>query len=107
MRLDQVVCNFMTNALKFTDEGGSIEIGMETFPDKIKIFVRDTGIGISEENIPKIFERFVKLDNFAQGTGLGLPICKMIVEKLNGSIGVNSKKGEGSIFWLVLPRILS
>lgn len=107
MRLNQVVCNFMTNALKFTDEGGSIEIGMETFPDKIKIFVRDTGIGISEENIPKIFERFVKLDNFAQGTGLGLPICKMIVEKLNGSIGVNSKKGEGSIFWLVLPRILS
>src|SRR5574344_89813 len=106
IRLNQVVGNFMTNALKFTSNG-SIELGMEEFSDKIKIFVRDTGIGISEANKNKIFERFVKLNNFAQGTGLGLPICKMIVEKLNGSIGVDSNENAGSTFWCILPKGIS
>lgn len=103
-RLMQVIINFITNALKFTHKG-SISFGytLEDSGKNIRFYVKDTGIGIPEDKKDKIFDRFVKLNAFAQGTGLGLPICAMIAEKFGGSIGVDSKEGEGSEFWLIIP----
>lgn len=102
-RLSQVITNFLNNAIKFT-KTGSITFGYHLKPDDmIYFYVTDTGCGIPKEEAPKVFERFVKLNNFAQGTGLGLSISKMIVERLGGSIGVNSEKDEGSTFWFTIP----
>lgn len=102
-RIAQVVSNFMTNALKFTTHG-SIKLGFTEREDDIKIYVQDTGIGISEAKRKSIFERFVKLNSFAQGTGLGLSICMMIVNRLNGQINVDSKEENGSTFWFTIPK---
>lgn len=101
-RVMQVLINFLTNAMKFTTKG-SITFGYEKSDKEIYFFVKDTGIGIPENMREKVFDRFVKLDTFAQGTGLGLPICAMIIDKFNGTIGVDSKEGEGSTFWFKLP----
>ena len=103
-RLQQVVTNLMTNALKFTD-GGSITIGYTSEPDgMLRFYVSDTGCGIPEEQLKNIFNRFVKLNRFVQGTGLGLPICRTIVERMGGLIGVESEIGQGSTFWFTLPH---
>ena len=102
-RLSQVLINLLTNACKFTSKG-NISFGYELRDSDIYFFVKDTGVGISEEDLPKLFHRFVKLDTFVQGTGLGLSICKHIVEKLGGQIGAESRgKGKGSIFWFTIP----
>ena len=103
-RLMQVMINFLTNALKFTFKG-TVTFGytLDEAGKKIRFYVKDTGIGIPEDKKDKIFDRFVKLNSFAQGTGLGLPICVMIAEKFGGSIGVESKEGEGSLFWMEIP----
>ncbi len=102
-RLMQVLVNFVNNAIKFTP-AGDIRIGYRLLEDRsIRFYVSDTGIGIPKNMQGKIFERFVKLDSMAQGTGLGLTICLMIVEKLGGKIGVDSEPGKGSIFWFTLP----
>ena len=103
-RLMQVMINFLTNALKFTFKG-TVTFGytLDETGKKIRFYVKDTGIGIPEDKKDKIFDRFVKLNSFAQGTGLGLPICAMIAEKFGGSIGVESKEGEGSLFWMEIP----
>ncbi|MCD8183347.1 MAG: PAS domain-containing sensor histidine kinase [Bacteroides sp.] len=107
MRLGQVVNNLINNAVKFTHEGhiclGYHQSGSET----IELFLRDTGTGISEEVLSHVFERFFKENAFVQGTGLGLPICKNIVEHLNGTIGVTSKEGEGTCFTVTLPLVAS
>ena len=102
-RLIQVLLNFMTNAIKYTPEG-DITMGYEYENNGIKIYVKDTGIGIPADKIDKVFERFVKLNSFIKGTGLGLAICRVIVERLGGVIGVESKEGEGSRFWFRIPR---
>ena len=102
LRLSQVISNFLTNALKFTEKG-YIEIGYIVENDFVKIYVRDSGIGISDDKLEVIFHRFVKLNSFAQGVGLGLSICAMIANKLNGTIGVDSKINEGSTFWIRIP----
>ncbi|WP_418991358.1 ATP-binding protein [Alistipes sp.] len=103
-RLRQVLDNLLGNALKFTDKG-CIELGYALADDErsVEVFVADTGRGIAEEHVEKIFERFYKVDSFMQGAGLGLPICKTIAEGLGGSITVSSRLGEGSRFSLKLP----
>ena len=101
-RIMQVVTNLITNAIKFTFKG-EIRFGFEVRKEYIDFYVKDTGMGISEEKIKMIFERFVKLNTFVQGTGLGLAICRVIVEKLGGEITAESKLNEGSTFRFTIP----
>lgn len=101
-RVIQVLSNLITNAYKFTHTG-SITLSYRIENKKVRISVRDTGIGIAPKYHNEIFQRFIKVDNFSQGTGLGLPICKTIIEALDGEIGMCSKSGEGSTFWFTLP----
>ena len=102
-RFTQVISNFINNALKFTQQG-CITLGYKQVShQKIKFYVRDTGMGIPEEKQKSIFERFVKLNTFVQGTGLGLSICKSIVSQMGGEIGVDSTEGVGSCFWFTHP----
>ncbi len=102
-RFTQVISNFINNALKFTQQG-CITLGYEQVShQKIKFYVRDTGMGIPEEKQKSIFERFMKLNTFVQGTGLGLSICKSIVSQMGGEIGVDSTEGIGSCFWFTHP----
>ena len=104
-RLTQVISNFINNALKFTGSG-SISLGYHLVENnKLKFYVRDTGVGIAADKVNTIFDRFVKLNTFVHGTGLGLSICKSIVEQMGGTIGVESKEGQGSCFWFTHPYI--
>ena len=102
MRIKQILNNFISNALKNTVQG-HIEVYYETDTDGIRISVSDTGCGIPPDKLGMIFERFEKVDSFAQGAGLGLSICKSIVEKMNGVITVDSTMGVGSTFTVELP----
>ena len=104
-RIHQVISNFVNNAMKFTSEG-SIHVGYELKEGELEFYVKDTGIGIEKEQLPHIFERFVKLNSFVHGTGLGLSICQSIVEQLGGRIGVDSEKGKGSRFWFTIPGVI-
>lgn len=101
-RVTQVISNLISNAIKFTEKG-TITLSYQIIPDFVRVEVVDTGIGISTQKIHTIFDRFVKINSFMQGTGLGLTICKTIVEALNGDIGVESEPGKGSRFWFTLP----
>lgn len=101
-RLQQVLTNFVTNAVKNTEEG-HIKVGLDIEDKGIRIYCEDTGCGIPQDKCDQIFQRFVKLNDFVQGAGLGLSICKKIAEMYHGKIGVNSKLGEGSTFWIWVP----
>lgn len=102
-RITQLMNNLLNNAFKFTQEG-CITIGYTIEEGKqINLFVKDTGKGIDACYMNKIFERFYKVDEFIQGAGLGLSICKVIINKYNGNIGVESKAGYGSTFTVSLP----
>lgn len=101
-RVMQVLFNFLSNAIKNTEKG-SITLGLKHEGPWLKLYVSDTGCGISKEKLPQIFTRFEKLNDFVQGTGLGLSICKSIVERLGGRIEVTSELGQGSMFALYLP----
>jgi len=106
-RIQQVITNFVTNAVKYTKKG-YIKVGYR--PEErdgrqgIYFYCEDTGAGIPEDQQERVFERFVKLNDFIQGTGLGLSICKAIIEKCEGQIGVESEFGKGSTFWFWIPR---
>ena len=103
LRLRQLIRNLINNSFKFTHDG-FIEVGCSVNQNKNLIFyVEDSGLGISLKEQKKIFERFYKTDNFSQGGGLGLSICKVIVERMGGEISVQSVHGEGSKFTVVLP----
>ncbi|MDE6342257.1 MAG: response regulator, partial [Muribaculaceae bacterium] len=106
-RITQVLNNLITNAVKFT-ERGSITVGYEVYGAMLKFFVKDTGIGLTENDLKKLFTRFTKLNSFVQGTGLGLSISKAIVEKLGGSIkGESAGKSKGSTFYFTLPMVIN
>ena len=102
-KLTEIVNNLMQNAVKFTKKG-NITLGFDLQKgDHLRIWVKDTGKGISEADQAKIFDRFVKLDEYIPGTGLGLPVVKSHATSLGGTVGVESKLGKGSTFWVDLP----
>ena len=104
LRLRQIMDNLLSNAFKFTS-AGRVAMGYTLSSDNksVRLFVSDTGRGIPADQSEKIFERFYKVDSFVQGAGLGLSICRTIAERLEGSIRVTSREGEGARFTLRLP----
>ena len=105
--LFQVWTNIIGNAIKYTDENGSIEVLLKEADNVYEIIIKDNGVGMTDETIKHIFEKFYQADTSrkAQGNGLGLSLCKEIIHKCEGSIGVESKYGEGSKFVIALPKI--
>jgi len=102
-KLKEIVNNLMQNAVKFTLKG-CITLGFDMQEgDHVRIWVKDTGKGIPEADLTKIFDRFVKLDEYIPGTGLGLSVVKSHVDSLGGTLGVESHIGQGSTFWVDLP----
>ncbi len=107
-RLDQVLINLLHNAVKFNRPGGSVRVNVEASPDdRVRIAISDTGIGIPSEDLPRVFERFYRVDKARSrevgGTGLGLSIVKHAIEQMNGEITVESTLGKGSCFTVDLP----
>jgi signal transduction histidine kinase len=101
-RLMQVISNLIDNALKFTKQG-SVTLGYRAIPGFVEFSVEDTGIGISPDKLTVIFDRFERVDHFIPGSGLGLSICKSIVERMGGDISVTSEVGVGSVFSFRIP----
>lgn len=104
-RIREILNHYVDNALKFTKEG-SVTLGYSLLDNnKLRIWVRDTGIGIAPEHCSEhLFERFFKIDDFIPGTGLGLSICRNLAQSLGGTVGVESKLGEGSVFWVEIVK---
>jgi signal transduction histidine kinase len=106
-RINEVLGNLLSNAFKFTDRGGTVELAVEGQDNEVSITVRDSGAGIPPEQLPHIFEKFYQANNQAQsssrGTGLGLAIAREIVEAHGGSISVASNMGVGTTFTITLP----
>ncbi len=104
-RLGQVLLNLAGNAIKFTPPGGHVTVCGFREGDRLRVEVRDTGPGIALEDLPRLFQKFSQLSAGKQkgGSGLGLSICKAIVEGHGGEIGVESRPGEGCVFWFTLP----
>lgn len=104
-RIREILNHYVDNALKFTKEG-SVTLGYSLLDNnKLRIWVRDTGIGIAPEYCSEhLFERFFKIDDFIPGTGLGLSICRNLAQSLGGTVGVESKLGEGSVFWVEIDK---
>lgn len=101
-RILQIQTNFITNALKYTHKG-FVKMSYQCVDDGLKLMVEDTGIGMPPSKCNRVFQRFEKLDSFAQGSGLGLSICKAIVDACHGHIGFETEEGKGSLFWAWIP----
>ncbi len=101
-RFKQIITNLLNNAIKYTRKG-KIRISFDRVGEMVKVVVADTGCGIDKSMHENIFERFFKVDNYKQGAGLGLPICKRLVEHMGGEIGVESALDEGAKFWFTVP----
>ena len=115
-RITQVILNIISNAIKFTPQGGEITLKLETVKlqngrPAAKVTISDTGIGIAPEDLNKVFARFEQIEplsNHSKGTGLGMPICKIIIEQGHqGNIGLRSKLGVGTQFYFTLPLDIS
>ena len=106
LRIGQVLRNLLSNAVKFTDEG-EIGVGARVEGEAILFWVRDTGVGIPEEEIEEIFQEFHQVSGTVakgqQGTGLGLSLCQRFVGMHGGKIWVESEVGKGSTFWFTIP----
>lgn len=102
-RFSQILTNLLTNAIKHT-ETGYIRLGYDVSETEVRFFVKDTGEGIPEEQLERIFSRFVQLNEWTNGVGLGLAISKGLILKMGGTISVESKVGEGSTFYVTLPN---
>ena len=103
-RIIQIISNLLSNATKFTPKG-EIHFGYREKEDFVEFYVKDSGIGIPAERVATIFQRFGKINDFVQGTGLGLTLCRMLVEKMGGRIWLRSQEGKGSRFYFTLPLI--
>lgn len=107
-RLRQVMSNLIDNSIKYTDDNGTVEVGMDEQQNNVRVFVRDNGSGIGKEHLGRIFERFYRVDKDRSrkvgGTGLGLAIVKHIVEAHNSRIEVDSEPGKGSEFSFLLKK---
>ncbi|MFA5259675.1 MAG: ATP-binding protein, partial [Candidatus Omnitrophota bacterium] len=107
-KLSQVFSNLIDNAIKFSRENGQLTVSCQDSISQVKVFVEDTGIGIPQKDLSRIFERFYRVDKARSrqlgGTGLGLSIVKHIIEKHQGSVGVESIEDFGSKFWFTLPK---
>ncbi len=107
-RVEQMLINLIENAIKYNQPGGTVRVSVYDTNDKIQLLVSDTGIGIDEKHIPRLFERFYRVDKGRSrsmgGTGLGLAIVKHIVSSMGGMIEVHSKLGEGTEFLVTLPK---
>ena len=103
-RIIQIISNLLSNAAKFTPKG-EIHFGYREKEDFVEFYVKDSGIGIPAERVATIFQRFGKINDFVQGTGLGLTLCRMLVEKMGGRIWLCSQEGKGSRFYFTLPLI--
>lgn len=107
-RFNQVLSNLLNNALKFSDDGGEIEVGASRGSgNEVKVWVKDKGAGIDSDEIGQIFEKYHQVssgrNSGQKGTGLGLTICKKIVEAHGGRIWAESEKGKGAAFFFSLP----
>jgi two-component system phosphate regulon sensor histidine kinase PhoR len=106
-----IVNNLVSNAVRYTPTGGKVQVQAESIGEQIVLTVRDTGIGIAAEDLPRIFERFFRVEKArtqeAGGTGLGLAIVKHLVTSMQGQIDVESQVARGSTFRLQLPRIIN
>ena len=108
-KLHRILLNLVSNAVKFTPEGGTVGLSLDADEHHITISIRDTGVGMKKEDIPKIFEQFTQIRNplteHVLGTGLGLPIVRMFTELMGGDIHVESVEGEGSVFSVRFPMV--
>jgi signal transduction histidine kinase len=109
-RLREVITNLFDNAIKYTDQG-KVSVGLTGDTGVVQLYIHDTGPGIPPDDIPHLFQKFYRVDNSATrvigGTGLGLFICRKIVELYGGRIWVESELGKGSTFYINLPRLSS
>jgi two-component system, OmpR family, phosphate regulon sensor histidine kinase PhoR len=107
LRLEQALLNLMANAIKFNRPGGEVRVRAEDQNGQVAIIIADTGVGIPSQDVPRIFERFYRVDKARSrqvgGTGLGLSIVKHVVERMKGAVTVESHLGKGSTFTLLLP----
>ena len=108
-KIEQVLRNLLTNAIKYSPTGARVEAGLYRQGDQVQVVISDTGMGISKEDQERIFERFYRVDKARSrqmgGTGLGLAIAREIMELHGGRIWVESELGKGSRFWLTFPKI--
>ena len=109
--MEEVISNLITNAINYTPQGGEIHLTLSLENAYLCIVVADTGWGIPPEDLERVFTRFYRVKNektrYITGTGLGLPIVKSIVEAHHGTIDVESELGEGSVFRIYIPHVVS